>query len=199
MVKEVRMGEPSRSFAEAAASPQAAVVWFTGLSGSGKSTIARRLRDLLVERGVRVELLDGDEVRRLYPVASGFDRASRDAHVGRTGFLASRMERNGAVVVCALISPYAKARDHVRSLCRRFIEVYVSTSLAECERRDTKGLYARARRGEIQQMTGIDDPYEPPLAPEITIDTLSANVDDAARLVLQMLGHDPHPTARAGR
>lgn len=186
-------------FVEAATLPGAAVIWFTGLSGAGKTTIARRLIELLAERGIRGELLDGDEIRRRYKMPAGFDRASRDAHVRRTGYLASRLERHGAVVVCALISPYAAARDHVRSLCRRFIEVHVSTPLDECERRDTKGLYAKARRGEIQQMTGIDDPYEAPSAPEVTIDTREVTVDDAAALVLQALEAASRPTAAAAR
>ncbi len=178
---------PESSAREPITSPGPAVIWFTGLSGAGKTTIANRLMTLLAEREIRAELLDGDEIRRRYKMPAGFDRASRDAHVRRTGYLASRLERHGAVVVCALISPYADARDYVRSLCRRFIEVYISTPLSECERRDTKGLYARARRGEITQMTGVDDPYEPPVSPELVIDTRDLSVDAAANLVLQVL------------
>jgi adenylylsulfate kinase len=158
------------------------VFWFTGLSGSGKSTTASALRDELVRHGAQVEYLDGDLVRLLAP--TGFTRADRDAHVKRVGFMASRLEHHGITVICALISPYTEARDHVRSLCQRFIEVHVSTPLAECERRDVKGLYARARRGEITSFTGIDDPYEPPVNPEIAIDTRTTSVREAvARLV----------------
>jgi len=115
---------------------------------------------------------------------TGFSREERDAHVKRTGFLASRLEHHGVTVVCALISPYAAARKHARGLSQRFIEVHVATPLAECERRDVKGLYARARRGEITQFTGIDDPYEPPQAPELVIDTTLVTVDEAVARVL---------------
>jgi len=146
-----------------------AVLWFTGLSGAGKSTIASAVVDELLRRGIRTEYLDGDAVRLLSP--AGFTRPERDTHVTRVGFLASRLEHHGVTAVCALISPYADTRDQVRQLCRRFIEIYVATPLVECERRDVKGLYARARRGEIAHFTGIDDPYEPPRNPELVIDT----------------------------
>jgi adenylyl-sulfate kinase len=160
----------------------AAVLWFTGLSGAGKSTIAASVARELHTRGVRTEYLDGDILRQMSP--TGFSRAERDAHVKRTGFLASRLEHHGVTVVCALISPYAEARAHVRQLCRRFIEVHVATPLPECERRDTKGLYARARRGDIVHFTGIDDPYEPPEAPELVIDTTQLTLDQAVARVL---------------
>jgi adenylylsulfate kinase len=160
----------------------AAVLWFTGLSGSGKSTIAAAVATQLQRCGVSTEYLDGDVLREMAP--SGFSRAERDAHVKRTGFLASRLEHHGVTVVCALISPYAEARAHVRRLCRRFIEIHVATPLAECERRDVKGLYARARRGELTNFTGIDDPYEPPAAPELTIDTSRVNLDQAVEAVI---------------
>ena len=159
-----------------------AVFWFTGLSAAGKSTIASALADELRLRGVPTEYLDGDAVRLFSP--AGFSRAERDAHVKRVGFLASRLEHHGITVVCALISPYADAREYVRGLCRRFVEVYVSTPLAECERRDPKGLYARARRGEIAGFTGIDDPYEPPVSPDVVLDTSSMTVEDAVRRTL---------------
>ena len=158
------------------------VLWFTGLSGAGKSTISAAVEAELRRRSVPTEYLDGDAVRAMSP--TGFTRGDRDAHVRRVGFLASRLEHHGVTVVCALISPYADARDYVRSLCHRFIEIHVSTPLAECERRDRKGLYARARRGEITHFTGIDDPYEPPANPELRIDTTDMNVDDAVALVM---------------
>jgi adenylylsulfate kinase len=160
----------------------AAVLWLTGLSGAGKTTIATAVFDELVRRGVPVELLDGDAVRRWSP--AGFTRADRDGHVRRVGYVASRLEHHGVTVVCALISPYAEARNDVRRMCRRFIEVHVATPLDECERRDVKGLYARARRGEITNFTGIDDPYEPPARPDLTVDTTSLSVDAAAALVV---------------
>jgi len=161
---------------------QPAVIWLTGLSGAGKSTIAAAVHRELGARGVPVELLDGDVVRLFAP--TGFSRADRDAHVARVGFMASRLEHHGITVVCALISPYAAARARVRSMCRRFIEVHVATSLEECERRDVKGLYDRARRGEVSNFTGISDPYEPPDAPALIIDTAGITVDEAARLVV---------------
>ena len=166
--------------------PVPAVLWFTGLSGAGKTTIAAAVERALRARGIRTELLDGDAVRQLSP--TGFSRADRDAHVRRVGFLASRLEHHGVTVVCALISPYAESRDFVRTLCRRFIEIHVSTPIAECERRDVKGLYARARRGEIAQFTGIDDPYEPPAAPELTLDTTTLTLDEAVARVLSACG-----------
>ncbi|HSE94704.1 MAG TPA: adenylyl-sulfate kinase [Methylomirabilota bacterium] len=162
------------------------MVWLTGLSGSGKSTIAAALVHRLLALGVPVERLDGDEIRGLFP-STGFSRVERDAHVRRVGFLASRLEKHGVFVVASLVSPYADSRAFVRRLCRRFVEVYVATPLEECERRDAKGLYARARRGEIAQFTGIDDPYEPPARPELTIDTRGVSVDEACMLILDRL------------
>lgn len=160
-----------------------AVVWFTGLSGAGKSTLAAAVEQALAARGARTECLDGDALRLLTP--TGFSRAERDTHVKRVGFLASRLEYHGVTVVCALISPYAEARQYVRALCRHFVEVYVATPLAECERRDPKGLYARARRGEIQNFTGIDDPYEPPGKPEVVIDTSVMPLDEAVTRIVE--------------
>jgi adenylylsulfate kinase len=160
------------------------VLWFTGLSGAGKSTLAEAVMRALHERSVSTELLDGDAVRALSP--TGFSRAERDAHVRRVGFLASRLEHHGVTVLCALISPYAEARAAVRSMCRTFLEIHVSTPLEECERRDPKGLYARARRGEIGAFTGVSDPYEAPLAPELTIDTSSIDLDAAVGAVLHL-------------
>lgn len=162
------------------------VLWFTGLSGAGKSTIARAVFQELERRNVAAEYLDGDAIRDLLP-GSGFTRAERDAHVKRVGFLASRLEHHGVCVVCALISPYRDTRDALRRQCRRFIEVYVATPLEECEGRDVKGLYARARRGEIRNFTGLDDPYEPPVSPEITIDTRTTPVDESVRRILTFL------------
>jgi adenylyl-sulfate kinase len=158
------------------------VVWYTGLSGAGKSTIARAVHERLCGAGVASELLDGDAIRALMP--TGFTQADREGHVKRVAFMASRLEHHGVTVHCALISPYAEVRRWAREQCRRFVEVYVSTPLAECERRDPKGLYAAARRGAITQFTGIDDPYEPPEHPEVTIDTTGTPLEDAVARVV---------------
>lgn len=168
--------------------PRPAVVWFTGLSGAGKSTIAREVYRRLAAARAKVEYLDGDAIRSVFP-NTGFSREERDAHVTRVAFLASRLERHGVIVVCALVSPYRAARARARAMCRRFIEVHVATPLEECERRDVKGLYERARKGDIRQFTGLDDPYEPPVSPELRIDTTSLTVHQAANLVIALL-HD---------
>jgi len=160
----------------------APVLWLTGLSGAGKSTIAAHLDAVLRARGATTEYLDGDIVRTIAP--AGFSRVERDAHVRRVGFFASRFANHGITVICALISPYADSREYVRRMCGNFVEIYVSTPLDECERRDPKGLYARARRGEIPNFTGVDDPYEPPDHPEVTIDTSRTSCDDAVSIVL---------------
>lgn len=172
------------SFGKQEATP--AVVWLTGLSGSGKSTIAEKLTAAMRARGLKVEQLDGDSVRALFP-QTGFTRPDRDAHIRRVGFLASRLEENGVFVVASFVSPYQESRDFVRGLTKRFIEVYVSTPLDECERRDVKGLYARARRGEIPNFTGISDPYEPPAGPELVIDTRTVTADEAVHRIMALL------------
>jgi len=158
------------------------VIWLTGLSGSGKSTIAEGLYKKIQSRGLKVEYLDGDRVRNIFP-KTGFSKEERDRHVKRIGFLASMLEKNGVIVVAAFISPYEESRKFVRDLCNNFIEVHVSTPLEECKRRDIKGLYARAEKGEIKNFTGIDDPYEVPLQPELRIDTTNITVDEAVNKI----------------
>ncbi len=162
------------------------VIWLTGLSGSGKSTIAKALQEKLKAQGYRVERLDGDEIRDLLP-STGFSREARENHILRVGLLARYLERNGVFVICSLISPYESSRSKVRSLCNRFVEIHVSTPLEECERRDVKGLYARARRGEIPEFTGISSPYEAPASPELVLDTsrvaIHAGVDSIIGLI----------------
>jgi 3'(2'), 5'-bisphosphate nucleotidase len=162
------------------------VLWFTGLSGSGKSTIARRVVEELARRGRAVEYLDGDAIRDLFP-GTGFTRPDRDAHIRRVGWLASRLEAHGVTVVASLVSPYTESRSFVRGLCRRFVEIWISTPFEECARRDVKGLYARARSGELRNFTGLDDPYEPPDRPELAIDTTGLPVDEAVRRVIEYL------------
>lgn len=165
----------------------AAVVWFTGLSGSGKSSIADWVAAELRSRGLRVETLDGDVLRQVFP-DTGFGKAERDAHVRRAGYFASRLEFHGVTVIASFVSPDRESRDFVRRLCRNFVEVHVATPLEECERRDVKGLYAKARRGDIQDFAGISDAYEPPLAPELVVDTSLMSIEDAGRSVLDVLG-----------
>lgn len=163
------------------------MLWFTGLSGSGKSTIAVRVHEELRRRGVEVEYIDGDALREVFP-GTGFTRAEREEHLRRTGYMASRLAAHGVTVVASFVSPYRESRDFIRNRCGEFVEIYVATPLAECERRDVKGLYARARRGEIRNFTGIDDPYEAPEHPELTLDTRALSVDECVALVLERHG-----------
>ncbi len=163
-----------------------AVIWFTGLSGSGKSTLSEELYQILKDKGYKVEHLDGDRVRDIFP-KTGFSKDDRNMHIRRVGFLASMLEKNGVTVIASFISPYKEARDFVRSQCDNFVEVHVSTPLEVCEQRDIKGLYKKARSGEITQFTGIDDPYEVPENPEIAIDTSKQTVDESVKFVLEKL------------
>ena len=164
-------------------------VWFTGLSGAGKSTTAGALTGLLRERGWDVALLDGDAARACLSPELGFSRPDRDANVRRIGRAASEVVRAGGIAVCAAISPYAKARDDVRRLigAHRFMEAYVNTPVEICEQRDPKGLYAMARRGEIANFTGIDDPYEVPASPDLELETARHSAQDNAQTVLAEL------------
>jgi len=163
------------------------VIWFTGLSGAGKSTISEAVYERLKKKGLKIEHLDGDVVRSIFPT-TGFSKEERNRHIKRVGFLASMLEKNGVFIIASFISPYKESRDFVRNLCSTFREVYVSTPLAECERRDSKGLYAKARKGEIKQFTGIDDPYEVPQNPEITVDTSNQSVNESIDYVMKELG-----------
>ena len=163
----------------------APVLWFTGLSGSGKSTIATRVHQQLVGRGVEVEYIDGDALREVFP-NTGFTRAEREEHLRRTGYMASRLAAHGVAVVASFVSPYRESRDFIRRLCPNFGEIYVATPLEECERRDVKGLYAKARRGELRNFTGLDDPYEPPDHPELTLDTRTLTVEQCVAKVLDL-------------
>jgi len=165
----------------------APVLWFTGLSGSGKSTIATLVHQQLVRRGVDVEYIDGDALREVFP-NTGFTRAEREEHLRRTGYMAGRLAAHGVTVVASFVSPYRESRDFIRKHCREFVEIYVATPLEECERRDVKGLYARARRGEIKNFTGIDDPYEVPDQPELTLDTRALTVEQCVARVLDLYG-----------
>jgi len=162
-------------------------LWLTGLSGAGKSTIATAVGHELRRRGVRVEVLDGDEVRQNLSKGLGFTREDRDTNIRRIGYVAKLLARNGVVVITAAISPYRAVRDEVRREIGAFVEVYVKASLDECVRRDTKGLYRRALAGEIPQFTGVSDPYEEPLRPELVIDTEREVVGESAARVVDRL------------
>jgi sulfate adenylyltransferase len=168
---------------------QGVSLWFTGLSGAGKSTITDVLTVLLLEHGRQMTILDGDVVRTNLSKGLGFTKDDRDTNIRRIGFVAAEIARHGGVVICAAISPYRSTRDDVRTMhgSDQFVEIYVNTPLEVCEARDTKGLYAKARRGEIKEFTGIDDPYEPPLNPEIICDTVNNTPEDNARQILNYL------------
>jgi sulfate adenylyltransferase len=164
-------------------------VWLTGLSGAGKSTTAEILTVLLLERGRQVTVLDGDVVRTHLSRGLGFSREDRDLNIRRIGFVAAEIVRHGGIAICAAVSPYRVTRNEVRHMvgAAQFLEVFVDAPLEVCEQRDTKGMYARARRGEITGFTGIDDPYEPPLHPELRLDTVSRGPEENARLVMEHL------------
>jgi sulfate adenylyltransferase len=168
---------------------QGVCIWFTGLSGSGKSTTAEVLTSLLLERGRQVTLLDGDVVRTHLSKGLGFSPEDRDTNILRIGFVASEIARHGGTVICAAISPYRATRNEARKMVGedRFIEVFVDTPIDVCEARDVKGLYARARRGQITGFTGVDDPYEAPVDPELTLNTVDFSSEDNARKIVDYL------------
>lgn len=167
------------------------VVWITGLPASGKTIIARRLEAVLKNRGLRVELLDGDEVRRWLSPEAGFSREDRVRHLRRVAYVCRLLARNGVAVIASFVSPYRSVRDEARRIVEgeglKFVEVYVKCSLEECIRRDPKGLYMKALRGEIKDMTGIQDVYEEPLNPEVVVDSESQSPDTCAWRILSKL------------
>lgn len=165
-------------------------LWFTGLSGSGKSTIAHLVGPALDERGHVVEYLDGDTVRTHLSKGLGFSKEDRDTNIERIGWVASRIARQGGVPICAAISPYEETRRKAREMAEQFgpfVEVYVKASVDECARRDVNGLYAKAFAGEIKGFTGVDDPYEEPSAPEIVVDTEAQSPEESAQIVVARL------------
>jgi len=164
------------------------VILLTGLSGAGKTTLGRALVEELKKQQITCEHLDGDEVRKIIP-QTGFDKESRIQHIKRIAYLASILERNKITVVASFIAPYAESRNYFRELCKDFVEVYVSTPIETCEERDVKGLYVKARSGEIKNFTGIDDPYEVPESPEVEIDTRDCSVEESVeKLMLALRG-----------
>jgi len=168
---------------------QGVCIWFTGLSGSGKSTTADVLTTLLMEHGKQVTELDGDVVRTHLSKGLGFSKDDRDINIRRIGFVASEIVRHGGVSICAAVSPYRATRNEVRNMVGgdQFIEVFVNTPLEVCEARDTKGMYAKARSGEIKDFTGIDDPYEAPDDPELILDTEVVSAEQNAKRIIDYM------------
>jgi adenylylsulfate kinase len=164
-------------------------LWMTGLPGSGKSTLAGVLKTKLEGQGRRVEILDGDEVRKGLSRDLGLSREDREEHAWRVSFVSKLLSRNGVVAIVALISPYRTSRESAKQMIgpERFVEVYVKASLQVCEMRDPKGLYAKARRGEITNMTGIQDPYEEPADADIVVETEKGTPDQSADYIIQEL------------
>lgn len=166
-------------------------LWFTGLSGAGKSTIANIIVKKVNEKGLKVELLDGDEVRTHLSKGLGFSKEDRDKNIRRIGYVASLLSRNGVITITAAISPYRDIRNEVRSMHENFVEVYVKCPLKVLEERDVKGFYKKARLGEVKQFTGVSDPYEEPLSPEIVVETDKEKPEESANRILKWLGeHD---------
>jgi len=175
-------------------------LWFTGLSGSGKSTLAQAVADELLERGLKVEILDGDVVRTHLSKGLGFSKEDRDINIRRIGFVCHLLTRNDVVAIAAAISPYREIRDENRQLIGRFVEVFCKCPLETLQERDVKGLYAKAKAGEVKQFTGVSDPYEEPLKPEVVVETdRETAAESAAKIIrtLELMGYIPASTAEA--
>jgi adenylyl-sulfate kinase len=162
-------------------------LWFTGLPCSGKSTLARRVEEILLERGMNVEVLDGDEVREHLSKGLGFSKEDRDTNIRRIGYVAKLLARNGVVAVGAAISPYRAIRDEVRGWHDRFVEVYVKAPVDVLKDRDVKGMYKKALAGEIKHFTGVDDPYEAPENPEVIVETDKESVEESVTKIIRTL------------
>ncbi|MBM3319237.1 MAG: adenylyl-sulfate kinase [Candidatus Eisenbacteria bacterium] len=169
-------------------------IWFTGLSGSGKTTLARVVEEILRERGMKVEVLDGDVVRTNLSKGLGFSKEDRDTNIKRIGFVCHLLSRNGVVAIASAISPYRDVRDSNRRLIGRFVEVYVKCPLDVLVKRDVKGMYAKALAGEIKGFTGVDDPYEEPLNPEVLVETDKESEEACVQKIirtLELMGYIP--------
>jgi len=162
-------------------------LWFTGLSGAGKSTLSNHVAAELLRRGLKVEILDGDEVRTNLSKGLGFSKEDRDTNIKRIGYVCKLLTRNGVAAISAAISPYRDVRDHNRREIGHFIEVYVKCSIEALTRRDVKGLYKKALAGELKNFTGVSDPYEPPLQPELTIDSERQSESESVQTILDYL------------
>ena len=167
---------------------QGFTLWFTGLSGAGKSTLSLQVAETLRHRGLNVEILDGDEVRTNLSKGLGFSKEDRDTNIKRIGFVSHLLSRNDVIAIAAAISPYREVRDYNRALIGKFVEVYTKCPIDACARRDVKGLYQKAMTGEIKGFTGIDDPYEEPLHPEVVCETDKETPEQSAERVLRKLG-----------
>jgi len=174
-------------------------LWFTGLSGSGKSTLAERVRDILLERGMKVEVLDGDEVRTNLSKGLGFSKEDRDTNIRRIGWVCHLLTRNDVVAVSAAISPYKAIRDENRKLIGRFVEVYCECDLDTLKDRDPKGLYEKALNGEIKNFTGVSDPYEAPEKAEVVVNTASEDIDTSVNRIIATLEQLSYIPATDGR
>jgi len=169
-------------------------LWFTGMSGSGKTTLARKVEEILLERGMKVEVLDGDIIRQHLSKGLGFSKEDRDENIRRIGWVCHILTRNDVVAIASAISPYKKIREENRELIGRFVEVYCKCPIEVLKERDPKGLYAKALRGEIKNFTGIDDPYEPPDNPEIICETDKESVEESVNKIirtLELMGYIP--------
>ncbi len=168
-------------------SEKGVIIWFTGLSGAGKSTIAEALEKVLKERGRKVEIMDGDVVRTNLSKGLGFSKEDRDINIRRIGFVCDLLARNGVIAIAAAISPYREIRDENRANTENFLEVYVECSIEELTRRDVKGLYEKALKGEIKNFTGISDPYEEPLNPEVTLNSETQTEEESLKILTDKL------------
>lgn len=163
-------------------------IWFTGLSGAGKTTLSRHVHEALRDRGIlNVEILDGDVVRTHLSKGLGFSKADRDTNIKRIGWVCHLLTKHGVPTMAAAISPYRDIREEVRKMIGRFVEVYVKCPVEVCEERDVKGLYKKARMGEIQHFTGIDDPYEEPLNPEVIVETDKETIEESVSKIIRKL------------
>lgn len=162
-------------------------LWFTGLSGSGKTTLSQRVEESLLERGLNVEVLDGDIIRTNLSKGLGFSKEDRDINIRRIGFVCNLLSRNGVAAIAAAISPYKAVREENRKLIKNYVEIHVKCPVEKCMERDPKGLYARVEAGEIQHFTGVTDPYEEPEKPEILVETDQESVDKSVNKILRTL------------
>jgi adenylylsulfate kinase len=178
------MDDPIATSDRPATANEGLTVWFTGLSGAGKTTLCNAVYSILLDQGRRVEILDGDVLRQHLSRDLSFSKQDRDENIRRIGFIADMLTRNGILVLVAAISPYRVARDAVRQKIGRFLEVFVDAPLSVCEQRDPKGLYRKARRGELRGFTGIDDPYEEPLVPDVRCQTDQETLEVSSRKVV---------------